>query len=98
VPGVWSQLQAIVGSTSQGTWVGWTVISGKVQYPEDTAISRQRDHSETEGDSAEFKTMGEGTDVCEGTGGEAAGESCGSTQEKDGAEERDGESEGVGSA
>ena len=42
--------------------------------------------------------MGEGTDVCEGTGGEAAGESCGSTQEKDGAEERDGESEGVGSA
>jgi len=34
--------------------------------------------------------MGEGSNVCEGTGGEEAGESCGSTTEKDG------ESKGIG--
>jgi hypothetical protein len=28
--------------------------------------------------------MGEGSDVCEGAGGEEAGESCGRTKEKDG--------------
>jgi len=31
--------------------------------------------------------MGEGSDVCEGAGGEEAGESCGSTKEKDGKSE-----------
>ena len=53
-----ASLQATVGETSQGTWVGWAVVSGKVPYTEDTAISRQRDHVETEGDRAESQDRG----------------------------------------
>jgi len=42
--------------------------------------SSQRDHSDTEGDWAEDETMGEGTDISQGTKG-------GRTAEEDGEEE-----------
>ena len=86
---MWSIPQATVGETSQGTWVRWTVVSGKVSYTKDTAISSQRDHIETEGGCAEVETLGESTDVCEGAGEGTRG--C-STKKEDG-EEKDGERE-----
>ena len=89
---MWSIPQATVGETSQGTWVRWTVVSGKVSYTKDTAISSQRDHIETEGGCAEVETLGESTDVCEGSGESAKG--C-SADDGQGAEEKDGENEGV---
>lgn len=50
---VWSQLQATLGETSQGTWVRWTVVSSEIRHSSYTIVSRQRDHVETEGDRAE---------------------------------------------
>ena len=58
VSGVWSQFQATVGETSEGTWVGWTVISRQVWHSTDTTVSSQRDHSDTEGDRAESRDRG----------------------------------------
>ncbi|HEY1248279.1 MAG TPA: hypothetical protein VGE97_04760, partial [Nitrososphaera sp.] len=46
-------------------------------------VSSEGDHITTETACAAVETVGEGSDLCEGTGGEAAGESCGSTKEKD---------------
>jgi len=86
---MWSQLQATLGETSEGPWIGWAVISGKVPYTENTAISRQRDHGKTEGDRAEIETMGESPNVYEGAEEGATGYST---------EEKDDENEGVGRA
>jgi hypothetical protein len=75
-----------------------TVVSGKVPYTEGTAISSQRHHGKTEGNRAEFETMGEGADIYKGAGEGAKGCSTENGQvaeEKDGKEE-DGENEGVG--
>ena len=72
---------------------GWTVLSSQVWHSAYTIVSRKRDHVTTEGDRAEVETMGEGTDVCEGAGEDAKG--CRAENEQD-AEEKDGESEGVG--
>ena len=82
--GVWAILQATFGQTSEGTWVGWTVISRQVWDSSDTTIISQRDHVETEGDRTEIETMGKGTDICEGSG---EGTKGGSTEEEDGEEE-----------
>ena len=61
------------------------MVSRKVQYSTDTTVSRQRDYVETEGDRAEVETMGEGSDVSQGSGEGTKG--CGSTEEEDGEEE-----------
>ena len=90
---MWSQLQATLGKTSEGTWLGWTVVSRKVQYSTDTTVSRQRDHVKTEGNGAAVETVGEGSDVSEGTGEGTKGYRAAN---EEGTEERDGESEGVG--
>src|SRR5262249_39416404 len=82
--------QATVGQTSQGTWVGWTVVPEQVWDSSRTTVSCKRDHGKTKGDRAAVETVGEISDVSQGTGGEEAGESCDSTTEKDG------ESEGIG--
>ena len=89
---MWSDPQATLGETSQGPWVGWTVVPDQVWDSAYTSPRRQRDHVETQGDRAEVETVGEGSDVSQGTGEGAKG--C-STEEEDG-EERDGESEDVG--
>src|SRR5215471_16109898 len=87
--GVWSELQTTVGETSWGTWVGWEVVPDQVWDSSDTTFISQSDHSDTEGDCAKVKTMGESTDLCQGTQGAEAGAGSG------GAEEEDGKSEGV---
>jgi len=81
---VWSQFQATLGETSQGTWAGWEGVPGEVWDSTGTTVSSQRDHVETKGDRAKVETVGEGSDLYEGTGGEAAGGSGGSTKKKDG--------------
>ena len=93
--GVWSELQATVGETSEGTWIGWTVVPAQVWHATDTIVSHEREHVKTEGGRAEDETMGEGSHLCEGTGEGAKGCSADNGQ---GAEEKDGESEGVGRA
>jgi hypothetical protein len=82
--GVWSQLQATLGETSQSQRVGWTLVPNQIWDSTDTTVSCERDHVTQAGGRAEDETMGEGSDLCEGAGGEAAGESCGSPKEKDG--------------
>ncbi len=74
----------VIGSTSEGTWIGWTVISSEIRDSSYPIVSRQRDHVKTEGGRAAVETVGEGSDLCESTGGEEAGENYGSTKEKDG--------------
>ena len=54
--------------SSQGSWVRWAVISSQVWDSTDTTIGSQREHGKTEADRSKVKTMGEGSDVCEGTG------------------------------
>jgi hypothetical protein len=90
---IFSIVSALIGQTSQGTWLGWTVVSCQVWHSSRTIVSRERDHVETEGDGAEVETVGKGSDLCEGTGEGAKG--C-STENGQGAEEKDGENEGVG--
>ena len=90
--GVWSELQATVGETSEGTWVGWTVVPDQAWDSMDTTVVSQRDHVKTEGGRAEGETMGEGSDLCEGAGEGTTG--C-SAENREGAEEKDGESESV---
>jgi len=51
------------------------------------AAVRSRGDRPPETDRAAVETVGEGTNVSQGTGGEVAGESCGSTKEKDGEDE-----------
>jgi hypothetical protein len=87
--GVWSELQTTVGETSQGTWVGWEGVPDQVWDSSDTTLISQRDHVEAEGDRAKVETVGEGSDLCQGTRGAEAGAGSG------GAEEKDDESEGV---
>jgi len=84
---MWSDPQAIVGETSEGTCVGWEGVPAQVWHSTDTIVSRESDHVKTEGGRAAVETVGEGSDLCESTGGEEGGESCGSTQEKDGKSE-----------
>ena len=86
--GVWSQFQATLGKTSQGAWVGWEDVPDQIRDSSDTTVSRQRDYVETEGDRAEVETMGEGSDVSQGTGEGAKG--CSAANEE-GTEEKDGE-------
>jgi hypothetical protein len=83
VSGVWSQLQATIGQTSQGTWIGWTVISSQVRNSSDTIVSREREHVTKEGDHTEVETVGEGSDVSQGSGGEETAASLSGTEEKD---------------
>ena len=91
--GVWSTLQATLGATSQGTWVGWTVVSGQVRYSSEPAVGSSLSDRNTEGDRAANETVGESTDVSEGA---REGGTGGSAENGEGAEEKDGESEGVG--
>ena len=53
----------------------------QVWHSASTTVISQRDHVETEGDRAEVETVGEGSDVSEGTGEGTKG--C-STEEKEG--------------
>ena len=87
VSGMSCQFQATLGTTSPGTWIEWTVVPDQVWDSTDTGVIRERDHGETEGNGAKVETVGEGSDVSQGAGGEEAGENCGSTQEKDGESE-----------
>ena len=61
------QLQATLGTTSPGTWIEWTVVPDQVWDSTDTGVIRERDHGETEGNGAKVETMGEGSDVSQGT-------------------------------
>ena len=70
---MWSDPQATLGETSQGPWVGWTVVPDQVWDSAYTSPRRQRDHVETQGDRAEVETVGEGSDVSQGTGEGAKG-------------------------
>ena len=81
---MWAILQATVSATSQGPWLGWTVVSGQVQYTEDTTLISQSDHGETAGDCAAVKTMGEGSNIPQGA---REGTTGWSTAEEDGEEE-----------
>jgi hypothetical protein len=87
---VWSTLQATLGATSQGTWGGWAVVSGKIwDSSQSAAVSALRDRN-TEADRAGDETLGESPDLfegTEGTGGKEKGEGYGSTEEKDGENE-----------
>jgi hypothetical protein len=53
----------------------------QVWHTSDTTVSRERDHVTQAGGRAEDETMGEGTDICEGSGEGTKG--C-STEEKEG--------------
>ena len=77
-------LQATLGSTSEGTWAGWTVVSRQVWHSAYATVSSQRDHVETEGDCAAVETMGECSDVSQGS---KEGTTGGNTKEKDGEDE-----------
>ena len=89
--GVWAILQATIGQTSEGTWIRRTVVSRQVWHATDTTFSRQRHYRKTEGNRATFETVGEGSDVSQGTG-EATG------ADSDGTEAKDGESARLGRA
>jgi len=80
-PGVWSQLQATVGQTSPGPWLGWTVLPRQVWYATDTTVSRKRGHVTTEGDRAAHQTVAEGSHISQGSREGTKG--C-STEEKEG--------------
>ena len=82
--GVRAILQATLGETSEGTWVGRTVVPNQVWNSAYPTVSRKRDHVTQAGGRAEDETMGEGSDVCEGAGGEETAAGFRSTQEKDG--------------
>ena len=64
----------------------------KYRIPRTQAVSSQSDHIETEGDCAEVETVGEGSDVSQGAG---EGTKGGSAENEEGAEKRDGKSEGI---
>ena len=68
VSGMSCQLQATLGTTSPGTWIEWTVVPDQVWDSTDTGVIHERDHGETEGTCAKVETVGESTDLCEGTG------------------------------
>ena len=85
--GVWSQLQATLGETSQGPWVRWTIIPGEVWDASEPAVVRSLCDGTAEADRAAVETLGESADVSEGTGGEKTGAGSGGTDEKD--EERE---------
>ena len=87
-----SQLQATVGASSQGTWVGCTVVSRQVWDASAPAAVRARGDRPTETDCAAVETVGEGADVSEGA--RAGGPSCRRENEAS-AEERDSEGEEV---
>ena len=88
--GVWSQLQANVGQTSQDTWVGYTIISSEIWNASEPAVISSLGDSHTEGDRAEVETLGESPDVSESKEGEGTEASLRSRREKDG------ESESIG--
>ena len=79
---VQSQLQATVGETFAGTWAGWEGVSAQVWHSSVTSVSREGGHVTTKGDGAAVETVGEGTDVCQGAGGEETAAAFGSTKEK----------------
>ena len=91
--GVWAILQTTVGATSQGTWIGRTVVSGKVRNSSSSAAVSALGDRHTEADRAEDESVGESTVVSEGA---REGGTGGSAENEEGAEESDGESEGVG--
>ncbi len=95
VSGMSCQLQATLGTTSPGTWIEWTVVPDQVWDSTDTGVIRERDHGETEGNCAKVETVGESTDLCEGTGEGTTGWSA---ENGPGAEEKDGKNESVGRA
>ena len=88
VSGVRAILQATLGSTSEGTWAGWTVVSRQVWHSAYATVSSQRDHVETEGDCAAVETMGECSDVSQGS---KEGTKGGSAENRQDAEDKDGE-------
>jgi len=87
VSGMSSELQAPVGQTSEGTWLGWTIISHQVWRATDTTVCSEGGHVTTEGDGAAVETMGEGTDICEGA---EQGTKGYGTEQEDGQEESGG--------
>ena len=84
---VWSQLQTTLAQTSQGIWVRWQSVPDQVWNSTDTIVSSEGDHVETERDGTEVETVGEGSDVSQGTGEGTKG--C-SAEEDSGEEESGG--------
>lgn len=90
--GVWRPLQATVGASSQGTWVGCAVISRQIWDASAPAAVRSLSDRPPQTDRAAVETVGKGADVSEGA--RAGGTGCRSENEAS-AEERDSEGEEV---
>ena len=89
---MWRQLQATLNKTPEGTRPGWEAVPDQVRHSTDTIVSRERDHITQAGGRAEVETVGKSPHVYEGTG--EGTKDCSAENRQD-AEEKDGESASV---